>query len=357
MEDTQAHLRTLSETNGISGYEGAIRDLLRAAWEPLVDELRSDALGNLIALKRGTQTSEPRRAIMLAAHSDEIGLMVTGSQEGFLRFTTVGGIDLRTIVGQEVVVHGRRELPGIIATRPPHVLSAKERSKAIPLKELYVDIGLTASEIDELVRVGDLISMRCDYVELANGYAAGKAFDDRTGVAALTLCLQTLQGLSHAWDVYVVATSQEEVGLRGALVSAYGLAPDVAIAIDVTFGAQQGVSERESVKMNGGPALALGPNVHPAVLAGLKRVAGAYELKHQLEIIPGASGTDGWAIQVARGGIPTGLVSIPLRYMHTVVETVAIADVERTGKLLAWYAADLREDLVSEIYALGADES
>lgn len=355
--DTRAHLAALSTATGLSGYEQAVRDLVRTAWEPLVDEIRSDALGNLIAVKRGTQTDGPRRALMLAAHSDEIGLMVTGTKEGFVRFTTVGGIDLRTIVGQEVVVHGRRELPGIIATRPPHVLSAEDRSKAIPIKDLYVDVGMTADEIDDWVRVGDLISMRVPFTELSGSFVAGKAFDDRTGVAALSVCLETLQSLAHRWDVYLVATSQEEVGLRGALVSAYGLAPDIAIAIDVTFGAQQGVSERQSVKMDGGPAIGLGQNIHPAVLAGLKKVAAAYELKNQIEVIPGASGTDGWAVQVSRDGIPTGLVSIPLRYMHTVVETVSIADVERTGKLLAWYAADLREDICSEIYALGDDES
>jgi len=355
--DTRAHLAALSTATGISGYEQAVRNLLRTVWEPLVDEIRSDPLGNLIALKRGTQTDEPRRAIMLAAHSDEIGLMVTGTKEGFVRFTTVGGIDLRTIVGQEVVVHGRRDLPGIIATRPPHVLSTKERSQAIPIKDLYVDVGLPAKEIKDWVRVGDLISMRVPFTELSGSFVAGKAFDDRTGIAALSVCLDTLQGLAHTWDVYCVATSQEEVGLRGALVSAYGLAPDIAIAVDVTFGAQQGVSERESVKMDGGPAIGLGQNVHPAVLAGLKKVAASYELKNQIEVIPGASGTDGWAIQVARDGVPTGLVSIPLRYMHTVVETVSICDVERTGRLLAWYAADLKDDVCCEMYALGDDQS
>jgi endoglucanase len=351
--DTRALLKELSEASGVSGYEHQVGERIRGALGPLADELRTDALGNVIAVKRGRQTCEPRRALMLAAHSDEIGLMVTAIEQGFLRFTTVGGFDLRTLVGQEVVVHGRRDLPGMVATRPPHVLTAEERKKAIPLQELFVDVGLAADQLQGLVRVGDLITLRRTMIELAGGYVAGKAFDDRVAVASLAICLDALRSLQHDWDVYTVATSQEEVGLRGAIVSAYGLAPDVAIAIDVTFGVQSDVNDTEGLKLDGGPGLAVGPNVHPAMLDLLKKVAQRYELKYQLEPIPGASGTDAWALQVARQGIPTALVGIPLRYMHTSVETVAISDIERTGRLLAWFASALDDAFVSNLYAAG----
>jgi endoglucanase len=349
-------LRELSESAGVSGYERVAREATRRAFLPYVDDLRVDALGNLIARKEGSPSPDgPRRAILVAAHSDEIGLMVKGFDKGFLRFATVGGVDLRTILGQEVVVHGRRDLPGIVASRPPHVLPPDQRKKTVPLDDLFIDVGFSGDSVRDIVSVGDLVTMRRDLVELAEGYVCGKAFDDRAGIVSLAVCLEALSGPSgagqHLWDVYAVATSQEEVGLKGATVSAYGVAPDVAIAVDVTFGAQQGVAEAKTVDMDGGPAIARGPNVHPKMHERLVEIASQYELKHQIEVVPGASGTDAWAIQVARDGIPTALLSIPLRYMHTSVETVCLKDIERTGRLLALFIAGLGEPFHESLYS------
>ncbi|MHB1318991.1 MAG: zinc-binding metallopeptidase family protein, partial [Anaerolineae bacterium] len=326
MVDTLELLRSLSEAPGISGYEEGARALIHDALVPLADEVRGDALGNLIALQRGTGP-EPRRAIMLAAHMDEIGLMVSSLEGAFIRFAPVGGVDLRTLVGQEVTVHGHDlqsgqghagcDLPGIVASRPPHVLSAEERSQAVPLERLFIDTGLTAAGLREHVRVGDLITMRRSFTALNGGYATGKALDDRAGVVSLVLCLEALRYMAHSWDVYAVATTQEEIGLRGATVSAYGIAPDLGIAVDVGFGRQQGVTDSKLIDMDGGPAVALGPNVHPAMRARLMATAKSLEIKVQTEVVAGASGTDGWALQVAREGIPTVVLSIPLRYMHT----------------------------------------
>lgn len=343
-------LRMLSEATGVSGYEAPVRELARTMFAPFADDLRTDALGNLIALRKGCRKEgAPARSIMLAAHMDEIGLMVTKLEGAFVRFTRVGGVDLRTIVGQEVVVHAQRDLPGIIATRPPHVLSAEEREHPVPLEEMYIDLGLQADELARWVRVGDLITMRRDLIELAEGHVAGKALDDRAGVVALAVCLEALSQAHHTWDVYAVATTQEEVGLRGAMVSAYGVAPDIAIAVDVGFGAQQGVSEQESIKMNGGPSVAMGPNIHPLMFQRLMATAKNYEMPCQTEVAAGATGTDAWAIQVARQGIPTALLSIPLRYMHTSVETACIKDIERTGRLMAWFIAGLDEAFSGEL--------
>lgn len=343
-------LRELSEATGVSGYEAEAGAVAQRAFEPYADDLRSDALGNVIALKRGDRPPNvPRRAIMLAAHADEIGLMVKGCEQGFLRFTNVGGVDLRTIVGQEVVVHGTRPLPGIIGSRPPHVLSAEERQKAVPLDDLFIDVGLPPERLKEEVHVGDVITMRREMVELAEGHVAGKAFDDRAGVVSLALCLRNLATLRHTWDVYAVATTQEEVGLRGATVSAYGVAADVAIAVDVGFGAQQGVDAKRSIAMGGGPSIAKGPNVHPLMFDRLVETAKAHEVTHQIEYVTGASGTDAWAIQVAREGIPTALLSLPLRYMHTSVETISVQDIERTGRLMALFVSGLDEAFASQI--------
>jgi len=197
--------------------------------------------------------------------------------------------------------------------------------------------------------VGDLITMRRDFLELAEGYVSGKAFDDRTGVASLALTLEALSATRHEWDVYAVATTQEEVGLRGAITSAYGVAPDIAIAVDVGFGMQQGVGETESIAMDSGPAIAKGPSIHPLVHERLVALAKDNELPHQVEILPGASGTDAWAIQVAREGIPTALLSIPLRYMHTSVETVCVKDVQRTARLMSLFIATLTEDFAAKL--------
>jgi len=343
-------LRQLSEAAGVSGYEDAARDAARDALQPYADSLRTDALGNLIALKRGSRPEgAPVRSIMLAAHTDEIGLMVTGMDGSFIRFATVGGVDTRTLLGQEVTVYGARPLPGIVASRPPHVLPPEERKKPVPLEKLFIDIGMPADQVRELVHVGDLITMRRDFVELAEGYASGKAFDDRAGVISLVCCLEALQKLHHEWDVYAVATSQEEVGVRGATVSAYGIDPDIGIAVDVTFGAQPGVSDEQTCAMGGGPTIARGPNIHPTIYEQLVSLSKEYELPHQIEAIGGATGTDAWAIQVARSGIPTGLLSIPLRYMHTSVETVCIKDIERTGRLMALFIASLDQEFAAKL--------
>ncbi|MBL7183464.1 MAG: M42 family metallopeptidase [Anaerolineae bacterium] len=341
-------LKKLSEARGVSGYEAEVREIVVEEFGRYANEVQTDKLGNVIALKRG-EGEEPRRRIMLAGHMDEIGLMVTTLEKGFLRFTSVGGLDERTLLGQEVTVHGRRDLPGIIGSRPPHVLPKEEREKTIAMDKLFIDVGMGAEDLARLVRVGDLVTLRREFTQLQGDLVAGKALDDRTAVAAILVCLEGLASVRHAWDVYAVATVQEEVGLRGAITSAYGLAPDAAIAIDATFGNQPGVSEAETVEMGKGPAIAFGPNVHPRLYEALVEVAKGLEIPYQIEPVPGRSGTDAWAIQVTREGIPTALLSIPLRYMHTSVETVSLKDVERTGRLLAGFIGGLDGDFMEKL--------
>lgn len=347
--DIVSLLKTLSETPGISGYEDQVRKVIGEVFARYADEVRTDALGNVIALKRGTGEVEPRRSVMLAGHADEIGLIITQIEKGFLHFTEVGGFDPRVLLGQEVVVHGKRDLPGIIGSRPPHVLPPAEREKTIPMDKLFIDVGLPPAEVAELVHVGDLATVRRELTQLKGDFVASKAFDDRTAVAAIAVCLEQLAGMQHAWDVYAVGTSQEEVGLQGAITSAYGLAPDVAIAIDVTFGNQPGLSAAETVEMNKGPAIVYGPNIHPVLHEALVETAKSLELPYQVEPAPGHTGTDAWAIQVTRSGIPTGLIGIPLRYMHTSVETVSVKDVERAGRLLAAFIARLDAEFMDRL--------
>lgn len=343
-------LKKLSEASGVSGYETDLREMVRAEFSAYADDIRVDAMGNVIAYKHGDVTGDsPRYSIMLAGHMDEIGLLVTKVEKGFLRFATVGGFDLRVLPGQEVIVHGRRDLPGIIAARPPHVLTKEEREKVLPLEKLFIDVGLPQKELSELVRVGDVIAPQRQFTELAGDLVSGKAFDDRAAVACIAGCLQHLATMKHSWDLYAVATVQEEVGLKGALTSAFGIAPSTGIAIDVGHGDMLGVSEADTVKLGGGPAIGLGPNIHPAMYSRLVETAKSHEIPHQADPIPGRSGTDAWAIQITREGIPTALISIPLRYMHTTVETLSVADLERIGRLLAQFTVGLDEDFAQEL--------
>ncbi len=343
--ETLELLRTLADTPGPAGREGAICDILMDLWRPLADDIRVDAMGNLIALQQGTlsDTGE-RRAVMAAAHMDEIGLIVTGIERGFLRIHALGGVDRRVLLGLEVRVHGRSELPGIIGSRPPHVLPASERRKVLPWHELFVDVGLPVDEVKRLVRVGDHITIHQTVTALENGRAAGKAMDNRACVAALTLALEALHHRDHAWDFYAVATVQEEVGVRGAITSAYGVAPDLAVALDVTFAIQHNDSDPGVFELGKGPTIGVGPNCHPQVATRLNEAAAADEVPTTIEPLPGSSGTDAWGIQVAREGIPCGLISIPIRYMHQPVEVVELKDIERAGRLLTGFVTRLKGD-------------
>ncbi|MFN2284313.1 MAG: M42 family peptidase [Anaerolineae bacterium] len=343
MESTFELLKALTEAPGPSGRENVVCDSIAARWTPLADEIRVDAMGSLIALQRG-DGPEPRPALMVAAHMDEIGLIVTGIEGDFLRAHALGGIDRRVLLGLDVLVHGKRDLPGIIASRPPHVLTSAERGKIIAWEEVYVDTGLPEDELSSLVGIGDHITFDRELLALKNERVAGKALDDRASIVAVTLALQALRARNHAWDFYAVATVQEEVGIKGAITSAYGLAPELAIALDVTFAAQHDDEAPGTFALGKGPTIASGPNFHPQVVERLKAAAKAEEIPYQHEPVPGGSGTDAWGIQVACEGIPTGLVEIPLRYMHQPVETAALQDIERAGRLIASFVARLEAD-------------
>ncbi|NLF00305.1 MAG: M42 family metallopeptidase [Anaerolineales bacterium] len=341
-------LKRLSEADGIAGFEEPVRNVIREAWQPLVDDLRVDGMGNLIGYKRGT-APEPAPKLMLAAHMDEIGLIVTGIEKGFIRITRVGGTDRRVLLGQEVVVHGERDLPGVVAARPPHVLPPAERTKTVAWDDLFVDVGLPAAEVGRLVQVGDQISFRAEVATLKNHRIAGKAFDDRACVTVVTLALEQIAQVAHVWDVIAVATVQEERGLKGAMTSAHGVAPDLAIALDVTFAAQPSTADVDTVPLGKGPSIGVGPNFHPILAKRLRDIGDAHEIPYHVEAIPGGSGTDAWAIQVSRAGVPTALISIPLRYMHQPVELLDTRDVERAARWLVAFIGELKADFLDSI--------
>lgn len=334
--ETLAILSKLAEVPGPSGREHAARQTIETYWSPLSDEIRNDALGNCIALKKGTG-AEPRPALMIAAHMDEIGLIVTGYEGEFLRVHALGGMDRRVLLGLQVTVHGKRDLPGIIGTRPPHVLPPEKRRQLAPWEGIFIDLGYPADEVRDLVQIGDHVTIARPLVALKNDRVAGKALDNRASVTAVTLTLESLQQQRHLWDVYAVATVQEEIGAVGALTGAYSLRPNLAITLDVTFAQQHDDGGPGTFELNQGPTIGIGPNFHPHIVQRLKEAAQAEEIPYQIEVLPGSSGTDAWRIQIAREGIPSGLLSIPIRYMHQPVETACLKDIERTARLLTCF--------------------
>ena len=349
MFDVKAHLKKLIEAHAPSGHEGPVREIIREEWADLVDSMETDGLGTLIGIKRATKPLETPRRIMLAAHMDEIGMMVSNIVDGFIYIHRISGVDNRVMLAQPVIVHGKRPLPGIVASVPPHLLTPEMRQKYPTFDELVIDLGLPAAEVEQLVRIGDLITPDALMIDLQGTRVAGKVMDDRACVAAITVCLNELKSLQHQWDVYACATVQEETGLLGAATAAYTVQPDIAIALDVTFAAQPGVDADTASEIGGGPVISLGPNFHTRLVEQIKETARRHELKFQDDVIPGASGTDAWAIQVAREGIPTSLFSIAIRNMHSPVETLDLRDITRTGRLMALFIASLDADFLATI--------
>jgi endoglucanase len=348
MTELKETLKKLISLPGLSGYETPAREVIKNAWHPLVDEISLSPLGSLHAFKRGTGP-DPRPSILLAAHMDAIGLMVTGLQEGLLRFTEVGGVDPRILPGLRVTIHGRKDLPGVVVQPPDYLLEPSQRGKSVAMEYLFIDMGLEDKEVNELVKVGDLVSFAQEPLELSGKTIVGHSLDNRISIAAITYCLQELQHMKHNWDVWAVATVQEEETLGGGFTSPFQLNPTIAVAIDVTFGKGPGANDWRTVNLSKGPTLAWGPNAHPYIHKKFLDVAEELEIPFQKEYIPRHSGTDAYAMQVVAGGFPTMVIGIPLRYMHTPVEMIALKDMERAGRLIAETIVRLEVDFMEKI--------
>jgi endoglucanase len=349
MIELSPFLKQLLSQAGLSAFETPVRTVIADVWRPMVDELTVSRVGSLHGLRRGTTIPEPRPRLLLSAHMDAIGLMVTGISEGLLRFTQIGGVDPRILPGQIVTVHGREDLPGVVVQPADRLLPISAREKPVAMEYLFVDTGLLPNDVIRLVRVGDLISFAQSPIELSGDALAGHSLDNRASVAVVTLCLQELQHMAHAWDVWAVASVQEEESMAGALTSPFEIRPDLAIAIDVTFAKGPGVSDYRGYPLGKGPTLGWGPNIHPAIYQAFKDLAEKLDIPHAMEAMPRHSGTDAYGMQIVAEGIPTFVMGIPLRYMHTPVEVVSLKDIARAGHLLAEFIARLDPDFVQKI--------
>ena len=336
-------LEKLSALRGISGNEFKISNVISDVLRPYADEVYSDKLGNVIAVKKCGKSDAPK--LMIEAHMDEIGLMVRDiNDDGFIGFVNIGGVDSRILPGGEVIVHGTRDIKGVIGAKPPHLQTAEEAKKAIPMTDMVIDTGLKAEEVKELVSVGDAITVRGDFCTLLSGRVAGKSLDDRAGVAALVKVLESLDGKQLDCDIYAVAAVCEEVGGRGAAVAGYSIMPDIAIVIDVTHGLTPDNS-KNGFELGSGVAIAKGPNLHPNVTNRLISIAKEKEIKYTIEVEGGDTGTDAWILQVVGTGIATALLSIPLRYMHTTVETLDTSDVDALCDLITEFCAGIDDNV------------
>ncbi|MEM0095578.1 MAG: M42 family metallopeptidase [Candidatus Bathyarchaeia archaeon] len=329
-------LEKLSNACGVAGREDEVRKIMKELLKPYVDEISEDKLGNVIGVKKGEKNA-PK--VMLAAHMDEIGLFVkTISKEGFLQFAKIGGIDDRILLAQKVLVHTEKgPLHGIIGSKPPHIQKEEERKKVLTFDELFIDIG--AESLEEArkmgVKIGDPVSFDIKFARIGNDVVIGKAFDDRVGCAVMIEAMKMLK--KTECTVYAVGTVQEEVGLRGATVAAFGIYPDVGIALEVTVaGDVPGVKEVEApVKMRKGPAIEvadMGLITHPKVLRLLVEAAEENNIPYQLETgLPGS--TDAARIALTREGVPSGVISVPTRYIHSPASLASLKDLENAVKL------------------------
>lgn len=332
------NLEKLSNACGVTGRENEVKDLMIQLLKPYADEIQVDKMENVIAVKKG-KAKAPK--IMLAAHMDEVGLMVkTITKDGFLQFSKMGGIDDRILPAQKVGVYTKKGIyPGIIGSKPPHIQKEEERKKILAYDDLFIDVGAENKEdaAGMGIAIGDPVAFDIKYVKLGKDAVIGKAFDNRAGCITMVEALKLLK--KTECTVCAVGTVQEEVGLRGAATAAFGVDPDLAIALDVTIaGDVPGVREFDTtVKMGKGPALTISDSgliTHPKVLRWLIETAEEEKIPFQIE--SGLLGsTDAARISMTRQGIPSGNISIATRYIHSPVGMLSIKDIENGAKLAA----------------------
>ncbi|MBQ8002554.1 MAG: M42 family peptidase [Clostridia bacterium] len=332
--ETKELLKALTDPVSIAGSEQGISEVIKNLLaEQGCENIFTDRLGNIIGTYRCGKENAPR--LMLEAHMDEIGLMVSGiSDEGSLLFVSVGGFDDKVLPGSEVTVHTQNgDLYGIIGAKPPHLTT--DRSKAVKMEDMSVDIGFCKEESEKRVKIGDLISFNTCFTELES-FVAGRCFDDRAGVCAIIKALDYVKNLKIECDIVCAITVQEELGMRGAKVICTSAPCDAAICIDATFGTSANSSE--GFGLGSGVVVSVGPNLHPKLNKIIFDAASEYKIDVTSDVENGNTGTNAWAIQVALLGVPVALLSFPLRYMHSTYEVIDISDIDSIAQLCAYTA-------------------
>lgn len=346
-QETFAFLKRLVDTPGPSGYEQQVQRVYRDRVTPYADTVQTDILGNVVAIKNPSADLR----VMLAGHADEIGFIVRYiSEEGFLYFGQIGGHDTIVMVGQRVHVHTTEgPILGVLGRKAIHLLEAEERTKIPSSNDLWIDIGVNnKKEAEALVQIGDCVTYAQDLQRLQGSRATARSFDNKMGCFVVAEALHILQGKSLSCGVYATATVQEEIGLRGARTSSYHINPQVGIATDVCHAMDFPSADKKKLgdhKLGAGPVISRGANINPKVFSLLVQTAKELDIPYQIGAAPGGTGTDANAMQLNRAGMATGLIGVPLRYMHTPCEVMSLEDIENAARLMAGFVERVTPDV------------
>jgi endoglucanase len=344
-QSAHAFLVKLLETPSPSGFERPVQDVVRGYIAEYADEVRTDLHGNVIAVKN----PGAKLRLMLAGHADQIGFLVQYiDEQGFLYVQPIGGWDPQVLIGQRMTVWtASGAVPGVIARKPIHLLTDEERKQVVKLKDLWLDIGAKdKADAAQVIRIGDPVTLELGYREMRGEFAYSPGMDNKTGLWVAMEAFRRVSKKPLNCALYAVATVQEEIGLRGAQTSSFGIDPQLGVAIDVTHATDCPTIDKKQegdVALGKGPVVYRGPNINPRLADRLVELATNREIPHQISAIGRASPTDANAMQVNRAGMATALLSIPNRYMHSPVETISLADIDHAANLLAELALSLRD--------------
>ena len=335
-------LERLCACTAPSGFEGPAATVAAQLLTPLMDQVWIDRMGNVVGVRRCGKPNA--RRLLLDAHLDEIGLIVTGVEDGFLRFQDIGGVDPRMLPNREMIVCTDPPVLGVVACLPPHVQSREEADKAISLENLYLDVGMTQKQAAAAIPVGTPVVFRSDCFPLGKDQICGKALDDRACFVTLLRAAQMLAGLTLDVDVYLLGSTREETNGAGAKAGAFALHPDWCVAVDVTHGSTPDAPKHKTFPLGSGPIIGVGPTMARWMTRRLLERAKTLSIPCRQEVMTGHTGTNGWHFQISREGVPTAVVSLPLKYMHTPLETVSLADMEQVARLLVAFTQRLGEE-------------
>ena len=346
-------LQELSDAFGVAGFEDEVREQIQRHISPFIEEIRTDALGNLLAIRKGKEDI----TLLLDAHMDEIGFIVKWiDDKGYLRFAPLGGWDPRILPGHRVEIQtrsGEKRL-GVIGSTPPHILTEEARRQAIAFEDLFIDVGASSQQeaLEMGLQIGDPLTIHYSFTELSPGYLTGKAFDDRAGCAVLIETARRLAETDLKFNLVFAFVVGEEVGLRGARTAAYQVDPDFALALEGTVGADMpGVPEEsQPVRIGHGPAITMADRsiiVSRKMVRALERAAEEEEIPYQYKL-PTYGGTDAGAIHLSRAGVLAGVVSVPCRFIHSPNSTLCIDDFENTIRLVIRFVRTFPGDLASK---------
>lgn len=337
--DYEKTLKTLCALSGPSGFETELAETARTLLEPWMDEVWIDRMGSVVGVRRCGREHAPR--LLLDAHLDEIGFLITGHEEGYLRFAPLGGVDPRMLPDRELTLLTDPPTHGVVACLPPHIQSTSDFSRSVPIQDLYLDVGLSQEQAKQRIPVGTPGVYRTGCAPLGTHLLCGKALDDRACFSILLDVAQRLYGQALDVDLYILGSTQEETHSTGAISAVYGIAPELCVAVDVTHGDSPDASKDKTFPLGKGPVLGLGPNCTRWMSDRMRATAEELGIAYQLEVMSGSSGTNGWPMQISREGIATAVLSLPLRYMHTPIETIHRDDLEHTAQLLAAFVAGI----------------